>query len=88
MNSYKCHLFISGNKSKHLCAQISKNKIWENRTVKLLGKTIDNELKFDEHLSNGCLKANRKLSALRRIMKYLDFKKIRTLFEGFFYSPI
>ena len=58
MNSYKCHLFISGNKSKPLCAQISNNKRWENRTVKLLGKTIDNELKFDKHLSNGCLKAS------------------------------
>ena len=25
--------------------------IWENRTVKLLGITVDNELKFDEHLT-------------------------------------
>ena len=46
--------------------------------------TIDNELKFDEHLSNVCLKANRKLSALTRIRKYLDNKKIRILFKGFF----
>ena len=60
--------------------------IWETRTVKLLGITIDNDLKFDEHLNNVCLKANRKLSALIRIRKYLDFNKTRILFKGFFES--
>ena len=51
------------------------NRIRENRTGKLLGITIDNELKFDEHLSNACLKANRKLSVLTRIRKYLVLRK-------------
>ena len=37
-----------------------------------------------EHLSNVCLKANGKLSALTRIRKYLDFKKTKILFKGFF----
>ena len=56
----------------------------EIRTVKLLGITIDNELKFDdEHLSNVYLKANRKLPALTRMRVYLDFKKIRILFKEF-----
>ena len=83
MNSVKCHLFISGNKFEHLCAKIGNDRIWENRTDKLLGITIDNELKFDEYLSNVCLKAYRKLSSLTRLRKYLDFKKIRILFKGF-----
>ena len=26
--------------------------IWETRTIKLLGITIDNKLKFDEYISN------------------------------------
>ena len=69
MNSDRCHLFNLGNKIEHLWAKIGNNRIWENRTVKLLGINIDNELKFDEHLSNVCLKANRKLSALTRIRK-------------------
>ena len=34
--------------------------IWENRTVNLLGITIDNELKFDEHIANICIKAKTK----------------------------
>ena len=93
MNSDKCHLFFSGNKFEHLWTKIGNRRIWENRRVKHLGITINNKLKFDEHLSNVCLKANRKLSALRKYMKYLDFKKIKILFKGFFetqfrYSPL
>ena len=84
MNLDKCRLFISGNKFEHLWAKIGNDRIWENWTVKLLGISIDNELKFDEHLSNVCLKVYKKLSALMIIRKYLDFKKTIILFKGFF----
>ena len=47
--------------------RIRSDIIWENRTVKLLGITIDNELKFDEHLTNIYIKANRKLTVLTRM---------------------
>ena len=60
--------------------------IWENRTVKLLGITINNELKLDEHLTNICIKANRKLTVLTRMRKYLDFNKVRLLLKSFFES--
>ena len=52
MNSGKCHLFISGSKYEQMWVKIGDDKIWESRTVKLLGITIDNKLKFDEHISN------------------------------------
>ena len=86
MNSDKCHLFVSGQKYEHLWAKIDNDKIWEARTVKLLGITIDNELKFDEHSNNVCLKANMKLSAVMRLRKYLHFNKTRILFKGCFES--
>ena len=35
--------------------------------VKLLGLTIDNNLKFDTHISKICSKANQKLSILTRM---------------------
>ena len=73
MNFVKCHLFISSNRYKQMWAKIGDDKIWESRTVKLLGITIDNELKFDEHISNVYMKAQRKLAVLTRIKKYLDF---------------
>ena len=84
MNSGKCHLFVSGNKYEQMWAKIGNDKILESRTVKLLGITIDNELKFDEHIDNVCMKAQRKLSVLARIRKYLDFNKLRTIFKTFF----
>ena len=86
MNAEKCHLFISGNKFEQMWVRIRDDMIWENRTVKLLGITIDNELKFDEHLTNICIKANRKLTVLTRMRKYLDFNKVRLLFKSFFES--
>ena len=86
MNSGKCYLFVSGNKHENMWAKIGDDQIWESRTVKLLGITIDNELKFDEYISNVCKKAQRKLTVLTRIKKYPDFNKLRLLFKTFFDS--
>ena len=55
--------------------RIRSDIIWENRTVKLLGITIDNELKFDEHLTNIYIKENRKLTVLTRRKQHLDFNR-------------
>ena len=73
-------------KIEHLWAKIGNNKIWETRTVNLLHITINNELKFDEHLHNVCLRANRTFSALISIRKFLDFNETRILFEDVFES--
>ena len=51
--------------------------------MKQLSVNIDNELKFHEHISNICLKANRKLlklGALTRLLRFFSFQKRRTLF--------
>ena len=73
MNAEKCHLLISDNKLEQMWVRIRDNMIWENRTVKLLEIKIDNELKFDEHLTNICIIENRKLIVLTKMRKYLDF---------------
>ena len=66
--------------------RIRSDIIWENRTVKLLGITIDNELKFDEHLTNIYIKANRKLTVLTRMKQHLDFNNVALLSKSFFES--
>lgn len=38
---------------------IGDDKIWDLKTVKLRDITIDNEPKFNEHISNVCVKAQR-----------------------------
>ena len=76
-----------------MCGKLRKDKIWESNNVKLLGVKKDNELTFDEHISNICLKANRKLRALARLSRFLSLEKRRTLFKAviesqFKYSPL
>ena len=86
VNAEKCHLFITGNKFDQVWVKSRDDMIWENRTVKLLEITIDNELKVGEHLTNICLKADRKLTIFTKIRKYLDFNKVRLLFKSLFES--
>ena len=71
----KCHLLISGNKNEYMRAKLDKDKVWESNGVEGLGVTIDNNLRFDKHVSNICLKANRNLSALTRVAKFVIFEK-------------
>ena len=76
-------MIISGYKHEQVWANIGKDLIWESNDVKVLGVTIDRDLKFDKHVLKLCSKANQKLSALSRIAKLLSFNKRRTLFKAF-----
>jgi hypothetical protein len=42
------------------------------KEVKLLGVTIDFELKFNFYISNICKNASRQLNVLKRLGKYLN----------------
>ena len=86
MNSDKCHLLVVGHKFEQIWAKIGTDLIWESNSVKLLGITIDNHLKFDKHISLLCAKANRKLSALARIPYYLTFRQKKNIIKAFFES--
>ena len=83
LNTDKCRLIVSGYKHEQVWANIGKDLIWESNDVKLLGVTIDRDLKFDKHVLKFCSKANQKLSALSRVANLLSFNKRRTLFEAF-----
>ena len=41
---------------------VGNNRIWETKSVKMLGILIDNSLKFDNYVAEICRKASRKLS--------------------------
>lgn len=88
MNSDKWNLYILDNISEQVLASIREDKIWGTRTVKQLGISIDNNLRFDEHLitRNICMKANKKLTALARLRKYLENDTASTLFQVLFES--
>ena len=54
LNTDKCYLIVSGYKHEQVWNQLIGVKIWEYVDVKLLGVTIDWELKFDKHVSKVC----------------------------------
>ena len=83
LNTDKGHLLISDNKNEQMWAKLDRDIAWESNDVKLLGLTLDNNLKFDKHVSNICSRTNRKLSALTRVAKFFPFKKRRILFKNF-----
>jgi len=86
LNTDKCYLLISGYKHEKVFAKLENDKIWETEEVKLLGITIDKDLKFDTHISNVCAEANKKLSVLSRMSKYLSFNKRKLLYNSFVVS--
>ena len=57
LNTDKCHLLIPVNKYEHIWAKLGEELIWEETSVKLLGVTIDRQLKFDKHVFDICTKA-------------------------------
>ena len=48
-------------------AKLDQGVVWESNDVELPGVTIYNNLRFDKHVTNVCLKANRKLSVFNKI---------------------
>ena len=86
LNTDKCHLTVSGKSYENVWVKLGKGRIWKSNNVELLGVKIDNEFKFDKHISNACLKANNKLSAVTRLSSSFSFEKRRTLFKAFIES--
>ena len=72
LNSDRCHLLVSGHHYEEMFVKIGNDIIWESKSVKLLGITINKELKFDKHVDKICSKANRKLSVLSRMGSFLS----------------
>ena len=86
LNTDKCHLLVSGHKHEVTFAKVGDDKIWEKNKVKLLGITIDRQLNFESHMTKLCDKANNKLSALTRLIIFLDLPKRKILLKSFFES--
>ena len=83
LNEDKCHLLV-GHRYETLWANIGKTRIWESKSEKLLGLTIDIYLNSDDDVFTFYKKASRKLSALFRIPNYMSFeKKERILLRAF-----
>ena len=63
-----------------------KGRIWRSNYVKLPGININRSWKSDFHLLKVCYKANRILTILSRIFKFLILRKRRVLIKAHFES--
>ena len=83
-NPDKSHLLL--NSIDDISAFIGGHEIKNSNVVKLLGISIDNELKFNEHVSKLCKKAGQKLHALSRISPYMNKDRRRIIMKAFIQS--
>jgi len=86
LNTDKCHLLLAGFKHEYISAKIGNDKVGESMNKRLLGITIDNRLRFKQHITDLCKAAHGKLSALIRHSNILNFEKRRTLLKSFIES--
>ena len=88
LNGDKCHLLLSGYKHEVMWANTGQSQIRESKEQKLLGVTIDRDMKFDEYILIQCKKAGRKLCALGRVCKFLNLERRRSLMKAFIESQL
>ena len=75
-------MFISKKKnalSRDLKLQMNNTEITPQSSAELLVITIDNELKFDQHINRLCNSAGCQLNALFRLKNYLNYEQKKVL---------
>ena len=83
-NSGKSHVTLTtDNKLK---INVKESPISNEKTVKLLGVTVDNKLSFESHLNFVCKKVSQKLHALARVSKFISKKKLKVVMKAFIMS--
>ncbi len=85
-NEAKCKtLYLGNNNMKQPYTMTSNNgviSLEETLLERDLGILVDNELSFDEHISEAIKKANRKLAMIKRSFTYLDGKMVVQLYTS------
>ena len=81
---YLIHALVSTN--KHLNMKVCDFTIGNRECEKLLGVKIDVNLNFNEHISDLCKKASRKISALARVAPFMSIEKRKVVMNAFFTS--
>ena len=92
-NNYMCtnpekfqSIILSRGDQQSLSISVQDDTILSDTTIKVLGVTLDNRLKFDKHVSTLGMKASRQINALKRLSKYLD-ENCRIMIFKSFISP-
>ena len=81
-NADKCHFLVRT--SQEVSLNVSNFKIKISNCEKLLGVKFDSKLRFDQHITDLCRRANRKIHALARLVPFRNLSKRRLLMNSFF----
>ena len=69
-NPEKCHVILSSNTQREI--RFANASIASSPSEKLLEKTVDSELKLEDHITKICNIVYKKLNALHRIGSHLS----------------
>ena len=83
-NPGKCHVILSSNTQREIRFVNTSNA--SSLSEKLLGITLDSELKFKEHINKICNIVNKKLNALHRTRSHMSLDKRKILLRDFIES--
>ena len=80
-NPGKSHILLSNKKTE----KVTINVVVLTSSVeeKLLGVTLDSELKFEKHITGICNRASQKMHILSRITSYMSLNKRILLIKTF-----
>ena len=69
------------------CAfEVERKKKEFSKSITALGTCIDENLTFDEHVNNVCLKASWQISALQRLTGFIDMPGSEAIYNSFMVS--
>ena len=83
-NPGKCHIILSSSTQREI--RFINTAIASRLSEKLLGITLDSELKFEKHIYNICNIVNKKLNTLHRIGSHISLDKRKMLLRAFIES--
>ena len=81
-NVDKCHFLVST--SQEVSLNVNNFKIKNSDCEKLLGVKFDSKLRFDQHITDLCRTASRKIHTLARVTPFVNLSKLRLLVNSFF----
>ena len=81
VNPGKCHILFSTKNPINVC--LKGACITFSSCEKLLGITIDSDIKFDKHISELCDKVSKKINTLCQVTGYIYLEKRRIVMKTF-----
>ena len=81
-NADKCHLLV--NVKDEVSMKIGDFNIVNSKCEKLLGVKFHYNLTFNNHVSDLCKNASRKINALDKVAPYISISKSSILMDAFF----